>query len=82
MMRTAVFVLSLTALAALVACGEKPQALQTFKGDVPAYQGANDKFVAAGWKPGDKANWEESLKARMQNSQNEYNRMSAAPAAK
>jgi hypothetical protein len=66
------------ALAALGACGEKPQVLQSSKNDVPAYQGTGDGFTAAGWKPGDKTSWEQGLKTRMQNSQNEYTRLSVA----
>ena len=38
------------------------------------YQGAQNGFVAAGWKAGDKTSWELALKARGQNTQNEYNR--------
>jgi membrane-bound lytic murein transglycosylase B len=32
-------------------------------------------FTAAGWKAGDKAGWEQHLKARMQNSQNDYTKV-------
>lgn len=78
MIQSRLLILALASLAALAACGEKPQVLQTYKSDVPAYQGANDKFVEAGWKIGDKASWEASLKARTQNTQNEYIRMPAA----
>ena len=60
---------------ALAACGEKPQTAGTGKNDVAAYQGAQNSFVAKGWQPGDKTSWEQSLKARGQNSQNEYNKM-------
>ena len=59
----------------LAACGEKPQTAGTGKNDVAAYQGAQNSFVAKGWEPGDKTSWEQSLKARGQNSQNEYNKM-------
>ena len=64
--------LCLAAVAAMAACGEKPQVLQSNKGDVPAYQGTGNGFVVPGWKVGDKTSWEQGLKARMQNSQNEY----------
>lgn len=58
----------------LAACGEKLQTAGAGKNDVAAYQGAQNSFVAAGWKPGDKTSWEQSLKARGQNTQNEYNK--------
>lgn len=62
----------------LAACGERPQVLQANKSDVPAYQGASGPFVAPGWKAGDKTSWEQGLKARMQNSQNEYTKLPVA----
>jgi hypothetical protein len=62
------------ALAGLSACGEKPQTLGGNKSHVAAFQGAQNQFVAPGWKPGDKSSWEQGLKARMQNSQNEYSK--------
>lgn len=62
----------------LSACGERPQVLQSSKSDVPAFQGSVGPFVAPGWKAGDKTSWEQGLKARMQNSQNEYTKLSVA----
>lgn len=62
------------ALMALAACGEKPQTAAGVKSDAPAFQGADNKFVAPGWKPGDKTSWEQGLKARAQNTQNEYSK--------
>ncbi|MBI2727232.1 MAG: hypothetical protein HYX42_13395 [Polaromonas sp.] len=59
----------------LSACGEKPQTLGAGKSDVAAFQGADNGFVAPGWKAGDKVSWEQGLKARMQNTQNEYSRL-------
>ena len=29
-------------------------------------------FTAPGWKPGDKVSWEQQLKTRTQNGQNDY----------
>ena len=66
--------MALVATATLTACGEKPQTARGGKNDVAAYQGAKNNFVAPGWKPGDKTSWEQSLKARGQNTQNEYNK--------
>jgi hypothetical protein len=79
MKRALFFGVAICTLAALGACGERPQVLQSNKSDVPAYQGApHDPFVAGGWKAGDRTGWEQGLKTRMQNSQNEYNKMSVA----
>ena len=70
MMRLLVLTL---AVAALSACGEKPQTLGSgVKSDGAAYQGVQNQFAAPGWKAGDKTSWEQGLKARAQNSQNEY----------
>lgn len=71
MMRLA---LMIAVLLALAACGEKPQIGYGIKSDVPAFQGAQDPFVAPGWKPGDKSSWEQGLKTRTQNTQNEYSK--------
>lgn len=62
----------IAAVALLSACGEKPQTIGGAKPDASAYSGTGKPFVDAGWKPGDKASWESHLKARGQNSQNEY----------
>ena len=66
----------LTLLLALGACSEKPQGMTTPKADTQAYMGAQDPFVLPGWKPGDKASWQEQLRKRAQ-SQNEYLRLAA-----
>lgn len=71
MMRLAI---ATAALMALAACGEKPQTAAGVKSDARAFQGADNKFVAPGWKPGDKTRWEQGLKARAQNTQNEYSK--------
>ena len=75
MMRLTMLVSTCAALACLSACGEKPQTLGGGKSDVAAYQGAENQFVAPGWKVGDKVSWEQGLKARMQNTQNEYSKL-------
>lgn len=69
--------ISVLALSGLAACGEKPQTGGGVKSDVAAFQGADNKFVAPGWKPGDKTSWEQGLKARAQNTQNEYSKTGA-----
>jgi hypothetical protein len=75
MMRPVLLGALVAVVAALSGCGEKPQSLSGVKTDVPAYQGADNKFVAPGWKPGDKNSWEQDLKTRALNTQNEYSRI-------
>ncbi len=65
----------IAALAALAGCTEKPQTLSGVKPDAPAFQGPDTAFTASGWKPGDKTSWEQELKTRTVNGQNEYTRV-------
>ncbi len=68
---------ALGVVAALSACGEKPQQVtgSTVKrADTPAYGGVQATHAATGWKAGDSASWEEQMRARVQN-QNEYIRV-------
>ena len=74
MMRVALLISSVAAAFCLSACGDKPQSAGGVKGDVAPYQGADNRFAVPGWKPGDKTSWEQALKARTQNTQNEYTR--------
>jgi hypothetical protein len=67
--------MALTLVAALSACGDKPQVLEANKHDSPAFTGTGKAFVNKDWKPGDKASWESQLKARGQYGQNDYTRM-------
>jgi len=69
-MKTTLMLIAAAAL--LAACGEKPQTIGGAKQDAAPYSGTGKPFVDAGWKPGDKVSWESHLKARGQNSQNEY----------
>ena len=66
-------VASVLAVAALGACGEKPQttASGAKKSDTRAYEGGQGPYAASGWKNGDRAGWEEQMRVRVQN-QNEY----------
>jgi major membrane immunogen (membrane-anchored lipoprotein) len=73
-MRALLLTAVVTSLAGLGACGEKPQTLGGVKGDVAAYQGVENSFAAPGWKAGDRTSWEQGLKARAQNTQNEYSK--------
>ena len=76
MKRITTLVLAALALVALSACGDKAQNLvsSASKQDAAAFNGTGSPFVAQGWKPGDKTSWEQHLRARMQNSQNDYSK--------
>lgn len=75
MKRLTAATLATLALATIAACGDKPQEMGGgARQDTPAFNGTGSAFVASGWKPGDKASWEQHLKARMQNSQNDYSK--------
>ncbi len=69
-----VSVMGLVVVALLGACSEKPQGVGLPKSATPAWQGAQDPFVAPGWKVGDEASWKEQLRNRAK-SQNEYLRI-------
>ncbi|MDB5875423.1 MAG: hypothetical protein JWQ07_4865 [Ramlibacter sp.] len=64
-------------LALVAACTETPQALDSGKRpDTAAFQGSTGvAFTAPGWKQGDKTSWEQQLKTRTQNGQNDYNKV-------
>lgn len=74
MKRARIIVLAL-GIAALCACGEKAQTANSAKKvDAQAFEGAQNPYGSAGWKAGDRASWEEQLRARTQG-QNEYVRV-------
>ncbi|MFN4117276.1 hypothetical protein [Acidovorax sp.] len=66
--------LAVAAVAALTACGEKPQTGMGIRSDAAPYAGTGSNFTQPGWQAGDKASWEAQLKARQQYGQNEYTR--------
>ena len=61
-------------LAGLSACTEKPQTGGGVTHDAAPYAGTGSNFTQPGWKAGDKASWEQQLKAREQYSHNDYTR--------
>ena len=77
-MSAAIRCLGLAALVALCACGERPQTATARKVDDKPWQGAAAAYTAAGWKPGDRASWDEQIQHRSQ-AQNEYARAPAKP---
>ena len=65
----------IAAALSLMACGDKPQAMSpgsASKQDAAAFSGTGSAYMDKGWKAGDKASWEQHLKTRMQNGQNDY----------
>jgi hypothetical protein len=71
-------VVLLSSVLVLAACGDKAQTASGVKSDTAPFQGvtgAGNAYNAPGWKPGDKTAWEQQLKTRLQNGQNEYNRV-------
>ena len=71
-MRT-VLVLSLAALA-LAGCAEHEQSASGIKSDAEPFSGTSKQppFMAVGWNPGDRATWEQQLKVRTVNGQNDH----------
>lgn len=68
--------LAMMATITLSACSDREQTAATQSKDAAPYAGTGvASFTAPGWKAGDKTAWEQQLKARMQNSQNEYNKV-------
>ncbi|RYF18131.1 MAG: hypothetical protein EOO30_04865 [Comamonadaceae bacterium] len=58
---------------ALAGCAEREQTAGGIKSDQQVFVGTNKQppFMAAGWKPGDRAAWEQQVKVRTQG-QNDY----------
>jgi hypothetical protein len=69
-MRTALLVA--VAALGLTACAEREQTANGVKSDAAPFNGTNHPYVATGWKPGDRASWEQQMKVRTVNGQNEY----------
>jgi hypothetical protein len=57
---------------ALAGCAETEQTAGGIKSDSAPFTGTSKPYVAAGWKPGDKASWEAHLKNRTVQGQNDY----------
>ncbi len=57
---------------ALAGCAEKEQTAAGVKSDTAPFIGTSKPYVAAGWKPGDRNSWEQQLKVRAQQGQNDY----------
>lgn len=76
MRKLSMILLAMIAMVTLSACADREQTAATPSKDAAPYSGTGvASFTAPGWKAGDKTAWEQQLKARMQNSQNDYSRM-------
>jgi hypothetical protein len=76
MRRTSLVLAAAAAVAALSACGDKTQTLQSgVKVDSQSFQGTGMPYAVPGWKQGDKVSWEQQVKTRTQQGQNEYNKV-------
>ena len=74
MKRISITLTAVMALAGLRACTEKPQTGGGGKQDAAPFAGTGSNFTQPVWKAGDKAGWEQHLKARQQYGQNEDTR--------
>jgi hypothetical protein len=59
---------------ALAGCAERDQTAEGIKSDGQLFQGTNKQppYMAQGWKPGDKNAWEQHMKVRTVQGQNDY----------
>jgi hypothetical protein len=74
-MNKSLIVLSLAAATlALAACAEREQTASGIKSDAAPYTGTNHQppFMVQGWKPGDRNSWEQQMKVRTMQGQNDY----------
>ena len=78
-MRKPLPILGLLASASVLsACGEKPKETTGVRQDTAPYAGVGkSQYQQPGWTVGDKASWEQQLKARAQYGMNDYTRVSS-----
>ncbi len=62
------------AFCAVAGCSEQPQTIGNtgYKADAASFQGTGKPYALPSWKQGDKTSWEQQLKTRTQNGQNDY----------
>jgi len=66
-------ILVAASVALLCACGDQTQTRgQGSSQDAAAFQGTGKPYALQGWKQGDKGSWEQQLRTRTQNGQNDY----------
>jgi hypothetical protein len=58
---------------AVAGCADREQTIgSNIKQDAQAFTGTGMAYAVPGWKQGDKLSWEQQLKTRTQNGQNDY----------
>ena len=72
-MRKSVAMILAAGALALAGCAEKEQTAGGVKSDTASFQGTSKQppYMAAGWKQGDRASWEQQMKVRTMG-QNDY----------
>lgn len=71
MKRALILIAAAAVVLPLVACSEKPQTATPRKTDEKPWQARENAYTTAGYKPGDKAAFDDQMRSRAQ-SQNEY----------
>ena len=63
-----------TAALAVAGCAEREQTSTGIKSDAQPFNGTSKQppFMAAGWKQGDRAAWEQQMRVRTVQGQNDY----------
>lgn len=71
------FLIAAVALGLSACSVEESQDLRSSNAEqgAPSHAGTGTNFVAKGWTPGDERSWQQSLKVRLQQGQNEYNKV-------
>ena len=72
-MRKATILVCAAAAFALAACAEREQTASGIKSDAAPYAGTSKQppYMASGWKPGDRNAWEQQMKVRTVQGQND-----------
>lgn len=74
--RLSLLALATGAAALSAACGDQTQTIgSNVKVDAQAFQGTGMPYASPGWKQGDRTSWEQHLKTRAQQGQNEYTKV-------
>ena len=71
-MKRAALPLAAVVLVLLAGCAEREQNTTGVKTDTAPFAGTSKPYVAPGWKPGDRNSWEQALKVRTVQGQNDY----------
>jgi len=72
--RTAIVLIAAMLSFVVAGCAEREQTASGIKSDAAPFSGTSKQppFMAAGWKQGDRNSWEQELKTRTVQGQNDY----------